>query len=230
VLFPSAPPSNVLTNVLYLRSSRLYSTPIELGTSVSGRIDPTRQIQRYCLSVSTDEVFGSSVRSPELSFILTNVYGDADLYLSVAPRIPTIGNSDWSSHRYALEDTLVVTPPDLRVILKEDGSLPGVLTFNILVQSYTESSFVFVTAVPHLLLKLENGQPQRDVGRAGGYQYYSFDLEGLLDYGDETVYEHDLVISITSLIGDPQVYASAKHMYPNASSSTHEYASTDVNG
>jgi hypothetical protein len=203
---------------------------VELGKSVTGSIAADVQVQRYCLSVSTDEIFGASVRTPELSFILTNLFGDADLYLSLSPRVPTMGDADFFSNRYALEDTLVITPSELRAALETEGPLPEAVLFNVLVQSYTAASFIFVTAVPHLTLQLENGQPQRDVGRAGDYQYYSFNLEGLVTDHASTAFEHDLVISVTSLVGDPQMYVSAENHHPNATLSTHEWASTEING
>jgi len=146
----------------------------------------------------------------DISFFLGASAGLSELYISQTER-PRRGNASTyqysQSHDIASKSVLVEAGSNTHcTILHGARRMRSMCTYYIAVYGYTASNYSLVASTNHAVTQLQNNQPIQDHIGARLYEYFKF-----------SVWEpgYDLSIVVTKISGDPDLYLSRVHQYPN---------------
>jgi hypothetical protein len=149
----------------------------------------------------------------ELTFALTKVYGDPDLYVKSFPVgedpvFPTTTDYDFSSTSSQNDVVAIQHPASGRVYMV------GVYAYSTCAYSLTGTSSSGI-------VELQAGAPQQ-----GSLQAHQFDYYRIFVYS----WRKDLTISVTPFSGDPDLYISVGSTTHQPNRTTYDWAATSYRG
>jgi len=168
------------------------------GLPIGGRIRVSGQYMYYKFR-PTDRRFA-------VDFALQVRFGDADLYISMSPAIPTSANHTWHSSHLG-SDFLTINSNDPLACGNVDEK--DVCEYVIAVHSYTPTQFTMAATSTMVSGQLQNGIPVYGEVRQHEYSYYWINVVNF--------HQPLLYITLTALSGDPDLYVDRHMQHPNTS-------------
>jgi hypothetical protein len=178
--------TNVGTKYSITATSSVHSTRLQNGVAHKGWVD-TGKYQYYTFDVRGDEV--------DVSFVVTPITGDPDIYVSAVSPKPTKDNKQWFSQRSGGDA--------VHIEYADDNFVRG--RYHIAVYAYHNSTYTILAdvldisqAVYNHTVVLRSGMAQMGFAKAGVDHFYEFSTS---NGGFE-----DTTVTVTPVFGDPDLY------------------------
>jgi hypothetical protein len=160
------------------------------GVPQLGFLPYSNETAYYWFSIGSDPV--------DVTFTVTPRYGDPDMYIRNDGLTPTTTFSQWSALSYG-RDTIT--------ILSTDPHSCTNCRYTVMIYSWSHTLYSISGTTSGAIQRLESGVPVLIVLPQGTYGYYSV----LVDHSTDP-----LIISATSLSGDPDIYVAMNTTHPNS--------------
>jgi len=187
------------------KSSKLASMPLD--TPLQGFVEKNER-QFYLMYLPANRA--------SVTVSLTSVQGDVDLYAK-ANHSTTFYEKDADFSGMAAGDDIFTISWSDSVVRDQCGAQANNVAcpFSIMVAGFSDSDFSIVAASNGTAQQLQDGTSFPGDVPAGKFAYYYYRMEGE---------KKPITVSIVTLNGDPDIFASFAHEYPTAANA--EYRSS----
>lgn len=182
-----------------------------LTASVNPEVEIALQqgVPQYGLVIANEyrryRVFIPDEPNARVSITLTPRYGDPDLFARMNGLKPwaTFGQYDYRSRVASGSDVIRIQPGDAHYCR---GCWARVAVYG-----YRTSAYTITTSTDHSIVALQDGVPVQERLQARQYEYFSLFVEP----GNK-----EMVVTVTPIVGDPDLFMSRDVMRPNMSTHT----------